>query len=98
MKSILKRASFWRKIIQAFQAGLSIIQGVTLYNEELVKDFNVWIAVAQAILAMVSILTQDENQNDEIDLIEDKVTTTVTVTAPKSADVTVDKTTETTNP
>lgn len=93
-----KRASFWKTIIQAFQVGLSSVQGITLYNEEYVKDFNIWIAVAQGVLAMISILTKDENNNDEIDLLENKTETTITVesTGPVTVkDVTTETKTET---
>jgi hypothetical protein len=92
----LKRASFWKTIIQAFQVGLSTLQGVTLYSEELVRDFNIWIAVIQGLLAMVAILTQDANHNDVIDIIESQSQVDVTVTAPPNVDVTVNK--ETTPP
>lgn len=89
-----KRASFWKTIIQAFQVGLSTLQGVTLYNEPSVKDFNIWIAGVQGVLAMISILTKDENGNDVIDLAEEKTETTITVES--SGPVTVkDVTTET---
>lgn len=74
-----KRASFYKTIIQAFQVGLSAVQGVTLSIEKSVEDFNIWISVAQGALAMISILTKDENNNDQIDLIEDKVETMITV-------------------
>lgn len=92
MTPLLQRAHFWRITIQAFQIGLSTVQGVTLADEALVKDFNVWIAAAQGVLAVISILTQDANANNRIDLTEDepKTTTTVTVTAPQSAEVSVD--------
>lgn len=92
----LRRASFWKTIIQAFQVGLSTLQGVTLYNEELVRDFNIWIAVIQGVLAMVAILTQDANHNDVIDIIETQSHVDVTVTSPPNVDVTVNK--ETTPP
>lgn len=91
-----KRASFYKTIIQAFQVGLSSVQGITLYNEELVRDFNIWIAVVQGILAMISILTQDANHNDVIDIIEPQSQVDVTVTAPPNVDVNVTKETKTT--
>lgn len=88
-----KRASFWKTIIQAFQVGLSAVQGVTLSIEKHVEDFNIWISVAQGALAMISILTKDENNNDQVDLLEDKTETTITVES--SGPVTVkDVTTE----
>lgn len=87
-----KRASFWKTIIQAFQVGLSSVQGITLFKEEHVMDFNIWIAVIQGVLAMISILTVDADKDDIVDLVQDKVTTTVTVTAPADAEVIVDKT------
>lgn len=89
-----KRASFWKTIIQAFQVGLSSVQGVTLYNEARVRDFNIWISVVQGILAMISILTKDENHNDIVDLAEE--TTETTITVESSGPVTVkDVTTQT---
>lgn len=86
-----KRASFWKTIIQALQVFLSSIQGVTLYNEAYVKDFNIWIAVIQGALAMISILTKDENMNDIIDMAEMQSQVDVTVSAPKNVDVNVNK-------
>lgn len=97
MAPLLHRTHFWRIVIQALQIGLSSVQGITLAEDLLVNNFNIWIAVIQGLLAIVSILTQDANANNKIDLVEDNVTTTTTVkvTAPKSADIQVD--TETTN-
>lgn len=91
--NILKRYSFWRAITQAFQVGLSSVQGITLASEDHVRNFNIWLAVAQGVLAMISILTQDNNKNNVIDIIEGE-TTTVTVTGP--AEISVD--TETKKP
>lgn len=92
-----KRASFWKTIIQAFQVGLSAVQGVTLSIEKHVEDFNIWISVVQGILAMISILTKDENRNDIIDLAEE--TTETTITVESSGPVTVkDVSTETKSP
>ena len=89
-----KRASFWKTIIQALQVGLSSVQGVTLYSEEYVRDFNIVIAVVQGVLAMISILTKDDNRNDIIDIIEPQSQVDVTVTAPPNVDVTVNKETK----
>lgn len=87
-----KRASFWKTILQAFQVGLSSIQGITLFNEEYVKDFNIWIAVAQGIIAMISILTQDANKNDIVDIVEDTTETIITVESTGPVTVTDVKT------
>lgn len=89
--NILKRYSFWRTVTQAFQVGLSSVQGITLATEDRVNNFNVWIAVAQGVLAMISILTQDTNKNNVIDIAESEVTT-VTVTGP--AEISVEKETK----
>ena len=88
------RASFWKTIIQAFQVGLSAVQGVTLYSEDMVKDFNIWIAVAQGILAMISILTKDENMNDIIDIVESRPKVDVKVSSPENVEVNVIKETK----
>lgn len=87
-----KRASFWKTILQAFQVGLSSIQGITLFNEQYVKDFNIWIAVAQGIIAMISILTQDANKNDIVDIVEDTTETIITVESTGPVTVTDVKT------
>lgn len=85
-----KRASFWKTIIQAFQVGLSSVQGITLFKEEHVMDFNIWIACIQGVLAMISILTVDADKDDVVDLVQDTVTT-VTVTHSADSEVVVDK-------
>lgn len=96
MKKYLRRASFWKTIIQALQVGLSTLQGVTLYSEDLVRDFNIWIAVVQGVLAMISIITQDANNNDVIDIAEPPQSQVdVTVSAPSNVDVNVNKETKT---
>ena len=76
-------------VIQSGQIAIGSFQGITLWAEG-VNTVNIVIAFVQALLGVVSIWTRDLNKNDIIDIAE-PITTTVTVTAPGSAEVKVEK-------
>lgn len=90
-----KRSSFWNLVIQSVQILLGTFQAITLSNEEHVRDYNIYIAYGQGVLAIISLWTRDTNQNNIIDIAEE--TTETTITVESSGPVTVkDVTTETT--
>lgn len=94
---LLKRSSFWNLVIQSVQILLGTFQAITLTNEEHVRDYNIYIAYGQGILAIISLWTRDTNQNNIIDIAEE--TTETTITVESSGPVTVkDVTTETKAP
>lgn len=88
-----KRSSFWNLIIQSVQILLGTLQAITLSNEELVRDYNIYIAYGQGCLAIVSLWTRDTNRNNIIDIAEE--TTETTITVESSGPVTIKDVTET---
>jgi hypothetical protein len=91
---LLKRSSFWNLVIQSIQILLGTFQAITLSNEDHVRDFNIYIAYGQGLLAILSLWTRDTNRNNIIDIAEE--TTETTITVESSGPVTVkDVTTET---
>jgi hypothetical protein len=94
---LLKRSSFWNLVIQSVQILLGTFQAISLSNEDHVRDFNIYIAYGQGVLAIVSLWTRDTNRNNIIDIAEETTETTITVssTGPVSVkDVTETKTPE----
>jgi hypothetical protein len=90
-----KRSSFWNLIIQSVQILLGTLQAITLSNEELVRNYNIYIAYGQGLLAIVSLWTRDTNRNNIIDIAEE--TTETTITVESSGPVTVKDVTQTKN-
>jgi hypothetical protein len=88
-----KRSSFWNLVIQSVQILLGTLQAITLSNEELVRNYNIYIAYGQGLLAIVSLWTRDTNRNNVIDIAEE--TTETTVVMESSGPVTVKSVTET---
>lgn len=74
-----KRSSFWNLVIQSVQILLGTLQAITLSNEELVRNYNIYIAYGQGMLAIVSLWTRDTNRNNVIDIAEETTETTITV-------------------
>jgi hypothetical protein len=90
-----KRSSFWNLVIQSVQILLGTLQAITLSNEELVRNYNIYIAYGQGLLAIVSLWTRDTNRNNIIDIAEE--TTETTITVESSGPVTVKDVTQTKN-
>lgn len=90
--NILKRHSFWVRVIQSGQIILGTVQGITLATEDDIKYWNIIIAGIQAGLGILSLWTADTNKNDIIDIAEPKIDITVTSSTP------VNVTTETREP
>jgi hypothetical protein len=95
-----KRSSFWNLIIQSVQILLGTLQAITLSNEELVRNYNIYIAYGQGLLAIVSLWTRDTNRNNIIDIAEETTETTITVesSGPVTVKDVTEKKTNETNP
>lgn len=76
---LLKRSSFWNLVIQSVQILLGTFQAISLSNEESVRDYNIYIAYGQGVLAIISLWTRDTNRNNIIDIAEETTETTITV-------------------
>lgn len=84
-------------MIQSIQILLGTFQAISLSNEENVRDYNIYIAYGQGVLAIISLWTRDVNRNNVIDIAEE--TTETTITVESAGPVTVkDVTTETKTP
>lgn len=68
--NILKKYSFWTKVIQSGQIALGSFQGITLSVEKDISDYNIVIAFVQASLGILSLWTVDANKNNIIDIAE----------------------------
>jgi hypothetical protein len=90
-----KRATFWSKVKDSIQGVLAITQ-LSLIIGDAQHIYNLITFAGQVCGLLIPIWFDDRNSDGIVDLFEGTTVTTVTVNAPKSADVSID--TETTKP